>query len=385
MHRVLAARLVWLVAVASLVGPASGAQTVSPAPAVAIPDSMFEPITLPAEGPYGYPPNAVYLPQIMDLARRRSFDSLETMFRGLEADVARDVRNEARFSDAFQAFARDEPPLLESLDAWVAARPRSAHALVARATYHVATARRRRGNAAVRDVPPEGLEAMQEFSKRAIDDLTAAVQRDSTHLVAYETMIGATQLAGARDAATQALTRGLAMHRGSFNLYHAFVLTLWPRWGGSEQAMADFGERAARDSASNPRLVTLRGAVYQSRAYDSTLAGNYAGAVRELNRAVGFGPERTYLRDRGEAYFRLAAYEYAFNDLRAAMIESSQDSEVLSFYGRTLVELAARVSPATRPKVLDRALETLALATYLAPTDAAARAALDRARRMAGR
>jgi len=67
------------------------------------------------------------------------------------------------------------------------------------------------------------------------------------------------------------------------------------------------------------------------------------------------------------------------------MIESSQDSEVLSFYGRTLVELASRDSPATRPKVLDRALETLALATYLAPTDAAARAALDRARRMAGR
>jgi tetratricopeptide (TPR) repeat protein len=384
MHRLVSRHIV-TIALASLVGSAGRAQTATPATEITIPDSLFEPVTLPPELSFGYPPNTIYLPQILDLTRRRSFDTLETMFSGLEADVARNVKNEVRFSDAFQAFNRDEPPLLEHLDAWVAARPRSAHARVARATYHFGTAWRRRGKAYIRDTPPEKIKAMEEFSKKAIDDLTAAMQRDSTHLVAYETLIEVAQLFGAHDVAAQALARGLSMHRGSFNLYHAFVLMLWPRWGGSEQVMADFGERAARDSADNPRLVALRGAVYQSRAYDSTLAGDHAGAVRELNRALGFGPERTYIRDRGEAYFRLGAWVYAFNDLRSAMIERSQDSEVLSYYGRTLVEIAARVRPEIRPKVLDRALETLALATYLAPSDTAAKAALDRARRMAGK
>src|SRR5690349_10122220 len=156
MHHVVSHHL-WPIALASLVGSASGAQGNTPATELTIPDSLFEPITLPSELAFGYPPNTTYLPQILDLTRRRNFDSLETMFGDLEADVARNVKNEVRFSDAFQAFNRDEPPLLEHLDAWIAARPRSAHARVARATYHFATAWRRRGKAYIRDTPAENI------------------------------------------------------------------------------------------------------------------------------------------------------------------------------------------------------------------------------------
>jgi len=178
---------------------------------------------------------------------------------------------------------------------------------------------------------------------------------------------------------------GAEHHPGSFGLPRSFILSLWPRWGGTESLMTMVAEAAVEDSAVNPRLVTLRGAIYENRANDSSLARNYAGAVRELNKALGFGPERTYLAARGEAYFRLGAYEYAFLDLRKAMMERSQDAEVLDLYGRTLVELASRARMPVRRTILDRATEVLTLGAYIDPSRQTTRAALMRARQMAGR
>lgn len=349
-----------------------------------IADSLFQPITLPQTISFGYPPNTIFVPHIHDLTRRRDFDALDAMFGQLVADVASDVRHESRLLDAFDAYERDEPALLQSIDAWIAARPQSAHARVARANYHFATAWRRRGNQYMRDTPEANIRGMEEFSRKAIADLTVALERDSTHLAAYDILIGVTRLFGSHELASRALARGLAIHRGSYVLPARFLSMLWPRWGGTEAVMIQFAERAASNAGNNPRLVTLRGAVYENRANDSSLAGNDAGAVRELNKALAFGPERNYLADRGKAYFRLGAYEYAFNDLRSVVIEQSQNAEALEYYGRTLVELATRARPAIRLTILARAIESLTLAAYLAPANTRVSTALARARQMAG-
>jgi tetratricopeptide (TPR) repeat protein len=385
MSSVRARRVAFAVAAALVAASSAGAQSTAPDGGRTIDDSLFLPIRLPEAMAFGYPPNEIFLPRIIELVRRRQFDSLDTMYDGLAADVRRDVRNEIRFSDAFDAADRNDPALLADIDAWIAARPRSAHARVARATYHLATAWRRRGHAYLRDTPPENIRGMVEFAKKSIDDVAAALQIDSTHLVAYEKGIAVMQMAGTHQGAFLLMARGLAIHRGSYGLANSFIGMLWPRWGGTETMIMEVAERAIEDSAFNPRLVTLRGAVNQTRAYDSSLARNYAGAVRELNKALAYGPERLFLADRGKAYYRLQAYEYAFHDLRAVMMESSQDEDVLDYYGRTLIELATRARPAIRPTILDRAIEVLTLATYLDPSKPTSRTALGRARRMAGK
>ena len=351
---------------------------------ISIPDSMFQPIKLPETASFGYPPNETYLPRFIELIRRRQFDSLDTIYDGLEADVQLDVRNERRFSDAFDATDRNDPALLTAVDAWVTAKPRSAHARVARARYHYAAAWRRRGTGYIKDTPPERLKGMAEAAAAALRDVVVGLQLDSTHIVAHEIGIGVMKLAGSHDGAFQLMAHGTTLHRGSYELPSAFANMLWPRWGGSEELLVQFGERAAQDSARNPRLVTLRGVIFENRAYDSTLARNYAGAVRELNKALAFGPEIRYLRARGIAYYRLDAFEYAFYDLRTVLMERSQDKEVLDYYGSTLVELATRARPAIRPAILSRAREVLRLAVYLDPANEHARAPLDRATDMAG-
>jgi hypothetical protein len=370
----------WRVVAAIFITASAEAQSTG----IAIDDSMFQPIRLPETMAFGYPPNEIFLPRFIELIRQRQFDSLDTIFDELANDVRRDIRHERRFRDAFEATDRNDPALLASLDAWIASKPQSAHARVARARYHYAAAWRRRGQAYIKDTPPERIRGMEESAKLAIQDVAAALQIDSTHIVAHEIGIGVMELAGSHQDAIQLLAHGIAIHRGSYMLPYSFAHMLWPRWGGTEQLLVEFGERAAQDSAHNPRLVALRGVVYQNRANDSTLDNNDAGAIRELNKALAYGPERKYLQERGEAYFRLGAYEYAFHDLRTVMMERSQDKEVLEYYGRTLVELAARARPAIRPTILARATEVLQLAVYLDPSNSRARAALDRAQRMRG-
>jgi hypothetical protein len=164
---------------------AAAQQPATASAAAGIADSLFLPITLPATLSFGYPPNTIHKPQIVEMIRGRDFDGLDAMFDALEADVRRDVKNEIRFSDAFDAVDRDDPPLLANIDAWIAAKPRSAHARVARANYHFATAWRRRGRRYIRDTPPENIRAMREYAERAVDDVVAALQLDSTHLEAY--------------------------------------------------------------------------------------------------------------------------------------------------------------------------------------------------------
>ena len=375
----------WFVVGLVVGGSAIAGRAAAQSTGIAIDDSLFQPIRLPETMAFGYPPNETYLPRFIELIRQRQFDSLDIIFNELEADVRRDVRHERRFGDAFDAADRDDPALLAGLDAWVVAKPRSAHARVARARYHYSAAWRRRGHAYIKDTPPERIRGMEESAKLSIEDVQSGLQIDSTHIMAHEIGIGVMELFGAHQDALRLLAHGLALHRGSYTLPSAFAHMLWPRWGGSEEALAEFGERAAAESASNPRLVTLRGVVYENRANDSTLDNNDAGAVRELNKALAYGPERRYLQARGMAYFRLGAYEYAFHDLRLVMMERSQDKEVLEYYGRTLVELATRARPAIRPTILARADEVLQLAAYLDPANTRVRAALDRARRMAGK
>jgi tetratricopeptide (TPR) repeat protein len=325
-----------IAAVAVTAGPANSQS------GVRLDDSLFLPIQLPPTLSFGYPPNDTHIPAILEMIRKRDFDALDRKFGELQVDVARDVRHETRFSDAFEAVERDDPDILAGLSEWIAARPRSAHARVARAHYHFATAWRRRGKRYIRDTPQENLRGMMQFAKLAQDDLLGALALDETHLEAYAQAIALMQLAGSHRGALALMAKGSEHHPGSYTLARSFILSLWPRWGGAESLMEMVANAAVEDSAINPRLVTLRGAVFENRANDSSLADNYAGAVRELNKALGFGPERTYLAARGEAYFRLGAYEYAFLDLRKAMMERSQDARVLDLYGRTLVELAAR-------------------------------------------
>jgi tetratricopeptide (TPR) repeat protein len=347
---------------------------------LSLPDSLFQPLVSPAVLPYGYPPNEVHKPEILALIQQRRFDEVENRIGSLRGAVARDARHELRLFTLYDALDREDSVLLARLDEWIVAKPRSANAMAGRALYRYHAAWRARGGAYIANTTVGRLRAMDAQAALAAQDLAAALALDSTHFIPYYIVLGLGQLAGEQEMSYRVLQRALPMFRGTYLLRSMMMGVLKPRWGGSYEAMRIFAEESARDSASNPRLVALRAKVLIEQAFtlvhplpeDSLLAPDYRAAIDSLTRALAYGPLAEIYQERGEAYYHLKDYSRAFLDFRQALILDAQDVETASWYGNTLVLLAARARRSVQGSILDRAIEILAFASYLDPADSLA-------------
>ncbi len=343
----------------------------------ALPDSLFKPLTAPALLPFGYPANDTHKPTILEFIRTRRFEELEALLRALHRAVGEDIRHEMRLFTAFEAVKRNDAPLLAGIDAWIEARPQSADAIVARAAYNLAAAWRARGYKYIRDTPESRLRGMGDRLDLTVRDARAALAIDSTHLIAYDILLEVIQLGGSPEIGVQILQRGLAVHPASYLLRASFMQSLKPRWGGSYELMRAFADASVKDSARNPRMVTLRGEALQEQAFtliaplpeDSLIRPDHRAAIDSLTRALEYGPAQDVFLERGEAYSALGDHVRAFLDYREALILNPQSHQILAAYGNTLVQIAHRTSRPIRGSMLDRAAEALALAVYLDPAD----------------
>lgn len=372
-------RAVVCLALLGIIGGESRVQAQSPARAAqpSLPDSLFKPITSPALLPFGYPANDTHKPTILEFIRTRRFEELEGLLSALHQAVREDIRHEMRLFTAFEAVKRNDAQLLSNINAWIEARPQSADAIVARATYNLAAAWRTRGFKYVKDTPESRMRGMGARLELTVEDARAALAIDSTHLIAYDILLEVIQLGGAHGIGVQILQRGLAVHPASYLLRASFMETLKPRWGGSYELMQAFAEASAKDSARNPRMVTLRGSALQEQAFtlivplpeDSLRPRDPRSAIDSLTRALEYGPAHDVFLDRGEAYSRLGDHVRAFLDYREALILNPQRTEILAAYGNALIQIASRTTRPIRGSMIDRAAEALALAVYLDPTD----------------
>ena len=67
------------------------------------------------------------------------------------------------------------------------------------------------------------------------------------------------------------------------------MLSLRPRWGGSYDAMSEFGRYAIRYVGLNPRLWSLQGEVEADRGDLRCNDNNYAAAIESSDAAMRFG------------------------------------------------------------------------------------------------
>jgi tetratricopeptide (TPR) repeat protein len=333
-------------------------------------DTMFRPLRVPARDPFGYPANLTDKPGLIALARSGQYEALDHVLDSLEAELDADIRSEYRFWDAFQAFFGPDPALEAPLNAWVAERPASAQARIARATYYEGRAWASRGEGSAGDTPDSSLRGMDRYLDLASRDAAAGLRIDSTHLAAYTVQLAVAQLYGRLGEGRQVLTTGLRSHPASYVLRERYMNLLEPRWGGSDEAMEMFARNAAEDSARNPRLAALQGAVHDSRAYDAYLKDDYAGAVSEENQAIAFGAEREFLMARGRAYYFAYDYIRALDDLERALQQRPQHREVLLLHARVLYYMSTGLHGAQRTMAIDRAISEYELLSAIDPTDA---------------
>jgi hypothetical protein len=248
-----------------------------------------------------------------------AFDSAEARLAAYEALAARDVAAEDLLYDAYDATFRTPDPEMEgALDRWARARPSSARAHVALASWHVSTGFRLRGGATFGKTPAESRQAFSEHLRAAREELETAQERDPAGIAASWFAMDVAQAIGNPPEVMTALQRALRLSPRSFFSRVRAMIALVPRWGGSYCRMRIVA--AAARGPENPEFASLPGLVTWDSADTEENFKNRSGALRMLDSAIAVRPNYWLLLLRGQMWQRADSTVRALDDLRAATL-----------------------------------------------------------------
>ena len=303
----------------------------------------FEKLATPVattEGPYGYLPVTADHGTIMMMLRGGSYRQLDQYFDGLQRSTRQRIQSEYDFIEAMRTFSSNDPSLQQPLEAWRDSLPQSAHAYTALATWYLERAARARGGKAAIRTPQANMDRMTEFATNGAKAALAALQRDRGQLVAWVELIRLGRLVASPSENRQVADEARKEYPGSYAIPRAYLYVLLPRWHGSYPEMAEYAEQVIADSALNPRLVTLRGAVLEDQADARSLDNDFDGAVRYATEALQYGDEPIYWKERAQAHYYRGDHLRGLEDVNRFLTWRHQEPEALHLHA-ALVLLAA--------------------------------------------
>ncbi len=319
----------------------------------------------------GYPPVTVDKLAIRRLLLAGQFDELDRTLATLQDSTRARIQREYDLASAYETFETADSLLGPPLARWSATLPGSAHARAALATWHLARAWNARGQGLASTVSGSSWEVVKNEVAASLAAASEALAIDSASYGAWCATIRAHLLTGAGTAATAAFNAGYARFPASYNLTRIYLVRLWPRWGGSHEAMNAFIAQILPDTLENPRLRTLQGAVEGEIAND--LADEDARtALRHANAALQYGPEFSYLVERGHAFLNTGNYARAIVDLDAALGQRYQDDVGILYHAQAVSGSSAWETGGIREIVLQQEKRDYQTVLAFDPTSATA-------------
>lgn len=214
-------------------------------------------------------PDPASLPEAAERARGEErhallangrWDELEALFAAERRSGRLDGRYTTRVEDlvdVLQGFAFDPPTLRAELDAWIAAKPRSAWALATRGDYRISWAWEARGGGYANTVTEEGWRLFGERLRLAYEDLSAALQRDpACEPALVSRMILARGLSVERPQAEAWFAEACAVQPPLINAWKQYLQYLMPKWHGDDQGR-DMWALVARARKEHPDEAAL--------------------------------------------------------------------------------------------------------------------------------
>jgi tetratricopeptide (TPR) repeat protein len=282
--------------------------------------------------------------EVIAQLRARRFDQLETLLEASRKAALEDPARELDFEIAFLAFRIGDPGARAHLDAWVAAKPRSWAARLARGRYLSRQAYIARGGGLSRETTEKQFSAMRELLSTARRDIDAALQLEPRLTEAYTLLIDQASSEQAdpqvcRDLAAKAF----AFAPGNLRIWERLLSCLEPRWGGSRRELQAAIAESQKDARRNPRLLALRGWLDGDQAWSAGIAAGEAReskkeaerkqalelAARLWGQALGYGGHWTYYKGRADNLVRLERYAEACADVTRALELLPEDPELL--------------------------------------------------------
>jgi Zn-dependent protease with chaperone function/tetratricopeptide (TPR) repeat protein len=301
------------------------------------------------------------LPDTIALLDELRAGRVEAVEAGL-ADAVRRARtsplDELVSETAFRAFDVADRQIEPRLDEWVARRPGSAVAVLARARYRSGRAWEARGGAY--RVSAAQRAEMHRLFALATSDARAALRLDPDLVEADIALLQMAPVIGDCDAVAAA---GLAKRPASYRLRSLYLHCLLPRWHGSYRDMRAFALATLRRADANPRLVALGGLLDWDAGRRASEGGDDDLALAYYARALAYGPEARAFEARAIANSRREDYPHALDDLDAALHLRPDDADLVrhrAFVLATMGRLEDAAEAVRRAEHLDPDLAGLA-------------------------
>lgn len=303
--------------------------------------------------------------ELLRLLRQSNFDELDVQLKQYRDDYQAGNISDHIVEQAYQSFASADPDLEPKLNEWIATRPDSHSARMARALFYQKLGLISRGYALSRKTPDERFAAMRDYLDLAGSDFSAALELNPRLSIAYGSLILIAMMRG-DDAASDSLVRkGLEADSRSFVIRRRYLFSLVPWWRGVSspsdgsnpymsllrewlgaedrievpKSIQRFVAEIEQDAVDNPVLEPLKGFGDYVIADLLSRQDRREEAAEYFEKALRFGDYWWYLYRQGYNYFRLNRFDDAVASYTRALEAWPQVPDTLDWRARSLRKL----------------------------------------------
>jgi hypothetical protein len=176
------------------------------------------------------------------LVREADFETVEAVFAEHQASFNAGEITPDEFESPYWAFRTTEPRVLELADAWLAARPDSPQAVVAKTATLIHVAMVVRDNRAVRNTPRNSLAMMRALYAEACPLLMRALDLEERQIFAADMIKTVAPYLGDHSGERRAVAL-LRQYDDPKSIFHSDLHSLLPQWGGSSAVRRRPGSR----------------------------------------------------------------------------------------------------------------------------------------------
>lgn len=237
---------------------------------------------------------------------------------------------------AVGAFARVEPELENHHDGWIAARPKSYVARLARGVYWHQRAWTSRGGRFSADTPKVRMEAMRRAFEQAAADLKASLVLGAQPQLSHRYLVVTAMARGDKSGAHDAYLAGLKADPQNYASRRAYLNALRPEWGGSVEAMSRIAveaQQAAPSAKMREVAARLHASIIGYRALEAYRAKDYQRAFALYNEGLAGIEDSVLLENRGLVLERLERHDEAMRDFDRALALDPNSREALERRG----------------------------------------------------
>lgn len=276
-------------------------------------------------GPQTLKPKLAETQALRDLLDAGRFAELDAVLSGVQEDYRKGVIGDDVASWVFNRLGRLDADLRPLYDRWVAEKPQSYAAHLARARFLIPLAYSMRGGARAAKTSDAQFREMYRLMSEAMADLALAMKLDPYPVLALGNLIDVAQAAGDGQQSAAFAAEAMALDPAVYSVRADYLASIRPQWGGSlelmELALAQWKPslreeqwtrlRRMTDNAKWQLVLVPAERLHEQKRYDE--------AIALYTRVIDEAPVARAYAMRGAAYSELKQYEKALPDLDRAV------------------------------------------------------------------